>query len=134
MDANNNNELVVDAQLAAQLEAAQLAAQEEAAQLAAQQEAIQLAAQQQAAHAEGQALPQAQPAAAVAAVAVPMAATMIQFDEFDVNDLEDIAMRWTKWLFKIEKYMHRQRITTNEDKVVELFMHGGYDLQQLYNC
>ena len=151
MQTNNNIGLVVDAQLAAQLEAAQLAAQEEPAQLAAQQVAAQQVAAQQAAAdllaaqqvAAQQAVAQqaaqqaavqqaAQQALARAAVA-PMATATVQFDEFDVNDLEDISMRWTKWLFKIEKYMLRQRITTNEDKIIELFMHGGYDLEQLYN-
>jgi hypothetical protein len=147
MDINNGpvDALELNAQQAAAdlLAAQQVAAQQAAAdllaaqQVAAQQAAADLLAVQQVAAqqaaAQQAAVQQAAQQALARAAVVPMATAMVQFDEFDVNDLEDISMRWTKWLFKIKKYMLRQRITTNEDKIIELFMHGGYDLEQLYN-
>ena len=59
--------------------------------------------------------------------------TAIAFEEFDVTELDDINMRWVKWLFKIEKYMERQSIAQSEKKILEVFMHGGYELEQIYN-
>ncbi len=57
---------------------------------------------------------------------------MLTFEEFDVNDQDNVSLKWTKWLFSIEKYMTRQRIIDDGDKILELFLHGGYDLEQLY--
>ncbi len=58
---------------------------------------------------------------------------MLTFEEFDVHDADNISLKWTKWLFRIEKYMNRQRIINDDDKILELFLHGGYDLEQLYH-
>ncbi len=55
----------------------------------------------------------------------------VAFEDFDVMDLEIVIIRWTKWKYNIEKYLKRQSIPNDAKKVLELFMHGGYDLEQL---
>lgn len=59
-------------------------------------------------------------------------ANTITFEEFDVNESDGISLRWTKACHKIEKYITRLRLTNDKEKINELFLHGGYDLEQIY--
>ncbi len=62
-----------------------------------------------------------------------MATSTINFQEFDVRDLDDINPRWTKWTTKLERYFVHEEETDDKKKVNALFLFGGYDLEELYN-
>ncbi len=58
----------------------------------------------------------------------------ITFEEFDVSESDGISLRWTKWYHKVSKYIAKQNFDEETEKlhIDELFMHGGYDLEQVY--
>jgi len=58
----------------------------------------------------------------------------ITFEEFDVSESDGISLRWTKWYHKVSKYIAKQNFDDETEKlhIDELFMHGGYDLEQVY--
>ena len=53
------------------------------------------------------------------------------FEQFDVNDQEDIHMRWTKWLTRFNRYLTHTKTAEDVDKINALFLFGGYDLEQI---
>jgi hypothetical protein len=57
----------------------------------------------------------------------------VRFEPFDVHDLDDISIRWTKWLSKLTRYFTFKEVTVSAKKINELFLFGGYDLEQVYN-
>ena len=61
-----------------------------------------------------------------------MAQATIQFEEFDTTDLEQISQRWTKWLSRITRYFTFKNLRDGAAKINELFLFGGYDLEQIY--
>ncbi len=61
-----------------------------------------------------------------------LARIKMTFEEFDVNESDGISLRWTKWCHKIEKYITHLKLTNDKEKINELFLHGGYDLEQIY--
>ena len=60
------------------------------------------------------------------------ASATIQFDEFDTRDLEDISQKWLKWITKLTRYFTFKELDDTDAKTNELFLFGGYDLEQVY--
>ena len=55
------------------------------------------------------------------------------FETFDVNDPDDLHLRWTKWITRLNRYFLHTKTTEEADKLNALLMFAGYDLEMIYN-
>ena len=51
------------------------------------------------------------------------------FETFDVNDPDDLHLRWTKWITRLNRYFLHTKTTEDADKLNVLLMFAGYDLE-----
>ena len=58
--------------------------------------------------------------------------TTIQFQEFDVKDTDDAFNRWIRWITKFKRYLVHKKIEDDKLKINDLFLFGGFGLEDLY--
>lgn len=62
-----------------------------------------------------------------------MADVNITFEQFDVNDKDDIHLRWTKWITRLKRYLTHTKASSDDVKKNALLMFAGYDLEQVFD-
>ena len=56
----------------------------------------------------------------------------VTFQEFDIFEQDGISERWVRFIAKLERYFELIDNISDAKKVSLLFIHGGYDLDRLY--